>query len=532
MDALRRTWNQFLDLYRSMSPSQRGTLIAVPLLVLAGLGLLMYQNRSSPYVPVSWGKTFGPDDLSHAQKALHAAGLGAFRIEGQQILAPSDQVERYNAALLLHDGLPSDWTSEWEKQYDRLNVFSPSGERDARRDMALQKQLRLMIRVIPEIEDAQVTWAAASQSGFLSKNSRMKATVWVRSRGGRELSSKLVRSLQQAVAGAVGQLSAADVTVFDQTNSQSYTGEQPDDPLNDQLQQRIRDFERNYQSKIAEALGYIPGVLVAVHVDLDNLRSSKLHRQVIDPKKTATILLDEQRNNETFRRQGVQGEPGQAPNRPRELAVHSAPEQSRVVSGEQTNSVSAASFEIEDQVLLGAMPKAVQVSVQIPRSYYQQVALSRSVDSSDEKKFEAALQQIEADVLLKVEQAVRPLVPANSPPEAISVQSIDLLHEDVPELSVPLTETVGNLASRWGGAAGLALFALWALWMLHKSTPAAVEPDEEPLASVSVTRNLPDEDPDDDAPSGPTRRDQIQLLVRDNPEVAATVLRKWIQSGK
>ena len=28
----------------------------------------------------------------------------------------------------------------------------------------------------------------------------------------------------------------------------------------------------------------------------------------------------------------------------------------------------------------------------------------------------------------------------------------------------------------------------------------------------------------------PTQRDEVQLLVRDNPEAAALVLRKWIQS--
>ena len=42
MESWRRTLTQFRDLFNNMAPSQRMKLVMVPLLVLTGLGLVMY----------------------------------------------------------------------------------------------------------------------------------------------------------------------------------------------------------------------------------------------------------------------------------------------------------------------------------------------------------------------------------------------------------------------------------------------------------------------------------------------------------
>src|SRR5215207_2686164 len=101
MDALKRTWQQIGDLSRAMSPSQRLTLVAVPVVLLAAFGVLVWQGNRSANVPLSWGKVFTIEELRSAEQTLIEAGLSDFRTEGQRILVPAGKVEQYNAALLV-----------------------------------------------------------------------------------------------------------------------------------------------------------------------------------------------------------------------------------------------------------------------------------------------------------------------------------------------------------------------------------------------------------------------------------------------
>ncbi|MBT4865909.1 MAG: hypothetical protein HON53_12455, partial [Planctomycetaceae bacterium] len=53
MDALKKSYEQFLKLFGTMSGSQRATLLVVPLMVVAAFGFLMFQDNSSTYVALS-----------------------------------------------------------------------------------------------------------------------------------------------------------------------------------------------------------------------------------------------------------------------------------------------------------------------------------------------------------------------------------------------------------------------------------------------------------------------------------------------
>src|SRR5690349_17237863 len=99
MDPVKRTWQQFADLFGALPPSQRLTLVAVPAVLMAAFGVLIWQGKSSSEVPLSWGKVFSVDELRTAEQTLIEAGLSEFRTEGQRIFVPAAEAEKYNAAL-------------------------------------------------------------------------------------------------------------------------------------------------------------------------------------------------------------------------------------------------------------------------------------------------------------------------------------------------------------------------------------------------------------------------------------------------
>ena len=58
----------------------------------------------------------------------------------------------------------------------------------------------------------------------------------------------------------------ADVTVFDLATGTSHTADKADDPFDSRLVQRIREFSREYEQRLRQALDYIPSVVVTVNV--------------------------------------------------------------------------------------------------------------------------------------------------------------------------------------------------------------------------------------------------------------------------
>src|SRR5258708_5354058 len=167
MESWRQTLSQFLALFNNMAPSQRMTLVFVPLLVLSGLGLVMYMGVGAAEELLLSGKTFSAEELKSAEAALRKGGFTQYRVVGQKILVPRVDAARYNAALITGDGVPDSFGDELQKAVDS-NPFSMMTEpqrRDAM-DVAKARVLSKMIKAIPFVEDAWLLPQRPRQRGF------------------------------------------------------------------------------------------------------------------------------------------------------------------------------------------------------------------------------------------------------------------------------------------------------------------------------------------------------------------------------
>jgi flagellar M-ring protein FliF len=366
------------------------------------------------------------------------------------------------------------------------------------------------------------------------------ATVEVKPRGGRELSQTLVHALRTAVASMVPDLQPADVTIFDRVHAVSYTGDAADDPFDSKLIQRIRQFTQHYKKEIQHDLSYIPNVGVTVQVDVENIKSTVIKSQTVDPKKIAPLVESVATTSDNLQQRMPRGEAGVKAMRPSKLPDdHSAgPDRTRQQNDSTTNTVSAVSFEVSEKALIAAMPKAVQVSVSIPREYYRDVAAQRKANGEqDATKLDVA--QIEKDILVDVQRSVEKLIPAGSPSpkDAVVVKSIDLVDKPAVEPKVPWMDQIVQWGREWAGAVGLAMFAAWVLWTLRKMSPpaaaGAATADEDPFDSKRMkTQSAANAVADEDRPKEPTRRDLVQTIVKDNPEMTASIIGKWLQAAK
>ena len=451
---------------------------------------------------------------------------------------PKADVERYNAALLEGGSLPTDWASELEKSIEHSSPFTTRDQLETMKDIALAKELGRMLEAVPEIDHARVLWTPAHKKRWPHGSSRVTATVYLQPRRGSEISMQLVQSARAAVASAVPELSPNDVVVFDQSTAKSYLPEHDGDPYDSRQLQRINELTEMYKKKIADSLNYIEDVLITVNVEVDDLKSHVQREQLIDPKKTVSLQqIDRTRTSESSQ-QAPRVEPGMKANQQRDLQIASANQQTQ--KDQETNSalVNAPSFTVTEKEFAAAMPKTVQVAVQIPETYFQK-ALAQPADAANSTQpaasGSAAGGKTKETIIADVKAAVTRAVGGSAASDLITVSSYLPVDTQVPEVAEPWTGKLTSAASRWGGAVGLALFALWALRMLQKTTPKVTPPAEQDVAAPTLAIQTPaddEEEPLAPKPKEVSKRDLLQNAVRDNPEVAASVLGKWIQSNK
>lgn len=453
MDVLPRMIRRLFDPTGAMSPFQRAILFAAPLIALAGLAWMVTANRPGDFRPVLYGRVLTGDELISVERALSQAGLRDYRRQGRKILAPAQTLDQYNAVLMMSDAGTADLGSQVLKSFESLGQSSSAQHRQDLKDAILLQELRRTIKAVPDIEDARVTVANPVRRIESGSRSRVTANVAVKLRPGRDLTGQLAASLRQAVASMVPDLLAADVTIFDIARGIAYSGDDADEPVVNRIVQRVREFTRQYEQQIQKALDFIPNVTVAVHVDLDHIKSSVIRKEQIRVTRDESLIA----------------------NRPG--SIH----QAGFEDGDLTLRSSAFSTqdwptnysrEVSERELQAAMPRAVQVSVSIPRDYYRAVAAWRK-NKGETNSDRLDLDSIEQEVLTKVEQKVARLIPVGSMRDAISVTTVDRLPNDTAIPPLTLMDQFSVIAWRHGGSWGLGLFTLLALWMLARTGAAA-----------------------------------------------------------
>jgi flagellar M-ring protein FliF len=317
----------------------------------------------------------------------------------------------------------------------------------------------------------------------------------------------------------------------------------PGDPTGTGYLEKVRELTAFHQQNIAEALSNIPNVLVSVSVDVDTLVDAQEQERKYDAKQFPYKTVEEN-ENETSNETGPGSEPGAGANVPKAVRQPVTTKNARTLEKTRTASDSVpAGTRVTTRRMAGFTPKSVQVAVSIPRDYYRDVSVREGLSESDKPALTARIAQLKIETEKEVREKVAKLIPppANgTAAELINVSSYTPLETVEPPISVPVATRVSDAVTQWGGPAGLALFALWALWMLNRSAkraPAGAEdtPAGKPIAgraAGAAQPSAPGEEEDDELPKEPTKRDKLQTLVKDNPEMAAAVLSRWLSPPK
>ncbi len=465
MDIVNQGMARLAELVKAMTPAARLTAAVALAFVVASLVWLFGQQVAPSETYLMGGQPFSAAQLQHMEGALGQAGLTEYQIDGTRIRVPHGQQAKYMAALAEAGALPADFGAYLQKAVNTSSFMLYGSRQEAQLKVAIQTELQGLINNFQGIERSFVQIAEETSQGF-PKVKTVTASVGVQPSVGHPLDERSASAIRSIVARAWGGLKPESVTVVDLSSVRLFEG-----PLNGSsvsggaYAEYKKQLELDWQEKIARTLG-IPGAIVTANVELN-----------------------------------------------------------------------------DD----GRSPRQVSVSLAIPQAHFAAVwhqLHGLPPGTRPAKPDPAVLAELERNESDRIKRAIVPLLIAADPSvDRNTLVAVSTIYAPLaPAVAAPGFEALALawLAENWR-TVGLGLLVLVGLAMLRstfRSTPgrsaAASESDSDEPQSLFLATEPDRPDVASRAPipaphiPSDARRAELEEMVRQDPEGAASVLRTWI----
>jgi flagellar M-ring protein FliF len=545
------------------------------LVTIAGLVLLVTVMISARPVMVELMPGATQEELTRAQAALDQAGITTSSSAGKLLVRTEDQ---YRARARLAEGgaLPGNTALLFDSLIAQQNWMASKSEHDRNYNIALQNELARTILSFRGIERASVFIDAPEPIGLGMAYRKPTAAVNVMPSAGRGLDASLVDAIAGLVAGARAGLSVADVRVIDAKTGRQFRARSESDMQAGDYLDHVAKVETRVQEKLLDALRYIPGVIVAVNASVDLRRASTSTRSMLPVSPTGGSLAlpsRERTTNSTTGGAGGAAEPGVRSNVQDDIARGGGG--SARSNDEQTETEFQIAVGSKQQEILDprGMPTRVNVTINVPREHIAALIRTKGGDEKAEVKpedletnFTTERDRIAKDLQPLVESTVASVDTGkfDTTPGTVTVSMIP-----VPMLGAGQPVAMAGLVSGGGAAGGggvmgsvqsmvgqglvgtialgaLALVAVGLMFSLVRNASKPVElptPQELvglPPALETGSDLVGEADESQTAMEGielpedtlKTKKmlEQVGEMVKKNPQEAAGLLNRWIQT--
>lgn len=551
MDFINKAWTQIVDVFKGLTP---GTRIAAGLLagaIVVGLFYLFQYKVAGGNEFLLGGRPFVGEELTKAEAAFAKASLSQSEVvEGGRIRIPQGKKDLYLAALAESNALPADFFKYLDEAAASDNPFASRDSLAFKRSNAKQKELALIISRMRGIATATVQYDEVVKGGPRGEKSRT-AMVAVKPLAG-ELDDNQIKSIRSIVASAYAGLDKNTISITDTESGHTYGGLGPDGRVIDgesQYASSKAKFEEKWKHKIHDQLRWIQNAIVNVNVELSPELETTTQEVKLDTKPVAMESANTTKETVT-RGGGSGGRPGAIANgvqgnKGLELTQEASGNES--TTNETTEkSVNQNGYTVTGTTKPGLVPTKVTAAIQIPASHFLDIWKKRNPVAAGQPAKDpdaAQMAQIRQDELKVIEDTVRNLLPpvaqgTNQYPQ-ITVAS----YEDIPAAPIaPPTFAVtamDYLAESWR-TIGMIAVGLVSLVMLRGMIRGAAPAPSPATEEVNTPRIAAVEEEEEEEPAvetvlrkkfdagGPNLKQELQLLVKEDPDAAAAILRNWI----
>jgi flagellar M-ring protein FliF len=546
---------QIRELFASMTPAARitsGLLLGV---IVVSFGYLFQGFADSSEELLFNGEILEPREADRVEAAIAQAKLTVLPRQAGRIVVPRGRTAEYLAAIADGGALPANFHTLLEESLD-TGLFENGETKKARFKAARERQLSMLVSEMAGVDDAKVLYDIRESKAFGKE--KITATVSVLPAAGAMLDPQRVMMISQAVARSIAGLNPDDVMVLDRSSGLQYGGgpEITADAFKSPYYREQTLYEQRMKERIERLLSYIkPGVQVQVSAELDDTLLADV-KTLKSESDAVTIHESKEEENSKNLQSEDKGQPGvaaQGPNRaPADQAV-AKNENSKDSTRTDTTYFAPTTEETRQQT--GLTPKHVRATIAVPSEYLVRIWRETTPDvTADTKPDPTLLEKIEDQVQTKIKELVAPMFPKEVAEDQLSKVEVTVFQSLTPDpVEEPSMATQGLLwASRHSGSllmAGLSIVCLLMLRSMVKSIPAADKTltfataalAQETVGEASVAtagkpagRSDGSQAPRDGSrprlrlKKGPTLKDDLTELVKEDPDGAAAILRNWI----
>ncbi len=556
MDRLRETLLQIQTQLGVLTRSQRIAIALCSALVVVSLMWLMTWSVDPQLVPLLTEKVVDMEELAVIREQLRGR---TFKVAGNQVFVKPGERQEIILDLSVAGALPTENTWNLDTAATESNPFVSPEQRLFQHNVALGNSLASVLMASPLIHRADVKISPRSFRRIGRSNDVPTAAASLHMARGKGLTREMVRGWAELIAGAVPGLKAHDVTILDALTGESSHVPSPEDAMNSDYLEHVKDIEDHVASKILNAI-HVLGARVEVAVDLDTDRSTtkkitlgKPQMQEETRDKTTSGRTDEAMEAGTRANTGVALRAGGG-------GVNSSTEkeESRFYppTVEQEELISKAGFSV----------RQVTATVSIPRSYIVGLFKNKNPDAGEPT--EQDLEEDRTEQLDRIRRIASTIIQSNAAvdvnvdvyPDMIWTASGGSWSPSPGAATAMAVEASGGagaveLMTRYGPQGALACLALVSMFMMmrivRKSAANMPPIPEDPTADQDLEE---DEESDEVLAVGAGAVGQAQLgdsfltakelddemlheiqmtsevarMVEEDPEGAAGLLKTWI----
>ena len=568
MDLFKSQFDRIQRQLAGLSASQK--MLTATLVAIMVMTLMMWGRYAGEAEMVTLlDQTLAEEDVSRILGELDARRI-EHRTSGGRITVPADRKMEAVALLGYAQVLPRNFVTAFDEMAKQITPWATAGQNEALWKRAKETALSQLISHFPNVKNAFVL-VDGTTTRRIGSDVRPSATITIFMQSGTEASQKLVNAAADVVTGAQAGLDRSQIKITVDGEPRKVQGAHEGGGLgSDEQLALLEQHERRLEEKIGKHLQYIPNLVVSVAVDVDTTaKKAQNHTYHNDPDKIIHKPVEESEKSFENNGGGAGGEPGVVPNvgTNTEMDINNPGGVAAAGGGtSSTESETKTKFELKasETVETISTPAGdatpVSASVRVPRSYFVNVLKAGKPDAKDPD--DTAVQALIKQEMPKIREAVLACAAFKSK-EAVTVDTyLDALPLQLAAASEPPSAPMASLVG--GNAKEIALGALAVVslfmvsMMVRKSGPAPVAAGAAlamagtPSASASGSSTGPRRpgllgtgealvgeagannplldgmELDEDAIKTQQMLDQVSTLVADNPDAAATLVRRWM----
>ena len=274
------------DLWSNLDKSQKVRVYLISAILVVAISASILLVTKSEYVPLI--SSADVKEIGEMSKILDEKKIPYKVTDDRKSITVDKKNNDKAQAALVQQGYPKSSGMTFDDAFSKIKINSTESDKKKLWDEYMAKNLSSKLKMLENVEEANVTLVMPEQSIFITGNKPNKATASVIVKTKSELTPKQIDGIVRMVASSVQNLETKDVTVVD-TNGNVLTTDKTnvDNGTSYQYEMTLKkksELEKNLRDMFNGRFSVFEGVRVSVNPVLDFNKQKTTSSEILLPE--------------------------------------------------------------------------------------------------------------------------------------------------------------------------------------------------------------------------------------------------------